>query len=186
MRKDENGKALLKVILFLISLVIAFLFFSFVMGKNDVIRDNEVGVVAGKDGSYKIYTAGEKPQRIPFYHEFYRISIAPRVVTLAGVESVSLKKEKDKELKVESQITYIIDDVDKVIKRFGYKEPHLWIREKIKEMTSKLIKEHIKDIDALEKNPKERITLMAQMHIKINEMLKDDGVKVNSFQIRFE
>jgi regulator of protease activity HflC (stomatin/prohibitin superfamily) len=181
--KDQTGRISVKIFLFLAFLVLAFFFFSFIVGKKDPIKDNEVGVLVNRDGTFRIFKTGDKPFAFPFLQNVHVVSTEPVVVTLVDDEAAVISSKDGKEFSVESQITYLIDDMRKTIEVYGFSEPHDRIREKIREIVSKLLQENIRSIDALD-DSKERVFIIAQMHMDLNELLADTGINISSYQLR--
>jgi regulator of protease activity HflC (stomatin/prohibitin superfamily) len=170
-----------RIILFILVFI---LISALVACSKSTIKENEVGVVAESDGSYKMYKPGEEVSVTPF-KKLHIISTSPVILSLVGDEGVAVPLDKEKNINIESQIIYDIDDVEKVVKKFGVEDVHSKIREQIKSTTSKIITDGFKDPGSID-NTQHRIQMMAETNFKLNETMNPDGVHVGSFKIRYE
>ncbi len=175
----------IKAILFLVSLIIFVLLFSFTIGKRDVIKDNEAGILVSRGKIIRIYRGGEKPFVVPFFQKFYLISIEPVTFYITGEEAMKVITSGKKDFMMESQITYKMEDVEKAVSYFGFLDLNSGIQERIKNTISKLLQDTPVE-DASIFNTKQRISFMAQLHIDLNSVMKKEGININSFQIRFK
>lgn len=148
------------------------------------IKENEVGVVANSGEQYTIYQPGEVVSVTPF-KKLHLISMSPVILSLVDDEGVMVPVDKEKNVKVESQIIYDISDIEKVINKFGIEDVHNKIRERIKDTTFRIVTDGFKMPGSIE-NTQHRIQTMAEANFKLNEEMSLDGVHISSFKIRYE
>lgn len=155
------------------------------IAKKSVVGEGEVGVTSGFGGSITIYDPGKVPYAIPFIERYGIVSTMPKVVSFTDGESVKISSKEGESIFVESQVTYSITDVEKAVKTFGIEDTHQNIRNEIKRLLDIVVKDAIPDIKAID-NDKERPLLTATIHLNLNDLLKDKGVSVSGYQIRYK
>ncbi len=181
--KNTKSSKTAKVTVFLAALVVAFLFFSFFLGRKPPVKNGEVGLVRNIAGDYRIFREGEKPFVVPFFQNYTTLSTGAEVISLVGEDGYSLPGRK--EGRIESQVTYSIDNPETVAKRFGLEKTSEKIRDRIKKSLFDLLKRMVTPETDLN-DPKVRIPLIAEIHLGLNESLKEEGISILSYRIRME
>jgi len=184
MAQDKRPGTLVKFLIFLFFLIVAFLVYSFAIGRQPPVGEGEVTVVTALTGGEKIYHTGERPFVFPFIQKSYMLRTGAMVVSLVDDEGMSLSKKGKKETRIESRVTYKIDDVQKALNSFGLKDTHREIRKRIKEAVARSLKDKVTGIETIDK-AENRIPLIADIHIGLSETFKKDGLKILSYRIRF-
>jgi hypothetical protein len=180
-----RAKRSLKMVLFLLMAVVLILMTVNMIGKDVEIKKGEAGIIVGKGASYRILKPGESIRVSPFRERVYRISTGTVVISLLEDEGVRVKTKDNREFLIESQITYSIDNIDKVVSVFGYKDTHNKIRDRIKRLVGDILLKKHSEIERLKEDPAKRIPVMAQLHIELLNNLKEDGVSVGRVNIRY-
>ncbi len=185
-KKDTGGMLMINVhSRFIVLILVVISITALVSCSKSTIKENEVGIVVSGGGSYKIYRPGEEASVMPFFQTFHVISTSPAILSLVGDEGVQVPLSKKEMVTIESQVTYFIDDVEKVINTYGIEDAHTKIREQIKSTVSKLIAEGFGRTGSFNETP-HRIQIMAETNITLNEVMNPNGVSVSSFNIRHE
>jgi len=181
--KNTKSSKTAKITVFLAVLVIAFLFFSFFLGRKPTVKKGEVGLVKSISGDYRILKEGEKPFVLPFIQKYTTLSTGTEVVSFVEEEGYNIPGSKKG--RIESQITYSIDNPKTVADRFGIEDTSGRIRDRIKESLTGLLAKMVTSETDLN-DPTVRIPLIAEIHIGLNESLKEDGISILSYRIRME
>jgi len=172
-------RIIVPVIIILVVLLTAFAF-----AKKAVVGEGEAGVTSGLGGTFTIYAPGEVPYAIPFLERYATISTSPKVVSFIDEEAVPLESGGEKSIRVESQVTYSIVDIQKAVKAFGIENTHQNIRDEIGKLLRSIVKEAIPDIKKLDSDT-ERPLITATIHLNLNDLMKDRGVSISGYQLRY-
>jgi hypothetical protein len=183
--KIQSGKTSIKLLLFAVSLILAFFVFSFIAGRKDAIKDNEAGVLVNRNGTFKVYKKGDKPFALPFFQKFYLISTEPVVLSFTDEEAARISLKGMKVVIVASQLTYSIHDAEKAITAYGPSDPHIIIRENIKEETINLLKKYLTSVEILD-DAQQRISLIALLHIDLMSIFREKGISISGYQLRYQ
>lgn len=182
MKSNQRGNAG-RILVFIGALVLGFLFFSFFIGRKPPVRSGEVGIVKTISGDYKVLKEGERPFVIPFLQSYGTLSAGTEVLSFVGEEGFLLPGNGKE--KLESQITYSVEDPKKVAQRYGVKDTAGKIRSEIKRKLDEILANTIKESPDLS-NPSVRIPLIAEVHLSINEAMKKSGISILKYDIRFK
>jgi regulator of protease activity HflC (stomatin/prohibitin superfamily) len=173
-----------KILIFIIVLIAGFLIFSFALGKYETIQDGQVGILVGPTGNYKIYRTGEKPFVLPVFQKLYSLSVTNQDFILSGSDGFKVSNNGEN-IVINSRIIYSITDVKKTIDNFGTENTHKKIRNDIRQTVNTLLREKVKDKSSLE-TPQKRIPIIAEIHLGLNDRFYPKGVKILSYQIRYQ
>ncbi len=181
--KNTKSSSATKATVFLGALVIAFLFFSFFLGRKPPVKNGEIGLTKGITGDYRIFREGEKPFVIPFVQKYATLPTGAEVISFIGDEGYSIPG--DKKGRIESQVTYSIDDPETVARSFGIERTNEKIRERIRERLTRLLEKMVTSETDLG-DPKVRIPIIAEIHLGLNDSLKEEGISILSYRIRMK
>lgn len=173
-----------KLLVFIIVLIAGLLIFSFALGKYETIPEGQVGIVVGPTGKYTIYSTGKKTFVFPVIQKLYSLPVTKQDFILSGSDGYNVS-DKDKTFVINSRIIYSIIDVKKTIDNFGTENTHKKIRNAIRQTVNTLLGERVKDKSSLE-TPQKRIPLIAEIHLGLNDRFYPKGVKILSYQIRYQ
>jgi len=181
--KNTKSSSTAKVTVSLAALVIAFLFLSFFMGRKPPVKNGEVGLIKNFSGDYRIIREGEKPFVLPLIQKYTTLPTGAEVISFTGEEGYSIPGKK--KIRLESQVTYSIDNPKTVAKRFGIEKPSEKIRDRIKKSLDDLLEKMVTSETDLN-DPKIRIPIIAEIHLGLNDSLKKEGISILSYRIRIE
>lgn len=176
----KSLKVILPVIVLLLLIAAAF-----ASAKKGVVGEGEVGVTRGVGGTFTLYGPGKVPYAIPFIQDYHTVSTRPEVVSFMDEQAVRLESPDGKAIYVESQVTYNIVDVQKAVKEFGSEDIHQKIRNEIQNVLDSVVKEAIPDIRMIDSDT-ERPLITATIHLNLNDLMKEKGVSVSGYQIRYK
>ncbi|RMG02892.1 MAG: hypothetical protein D6726_06615 [Nitrospirae bacterium] len=182
MKSNQRGNAG-RILVFFGVLVLGFLFFSFFIGRKPPVKPGELGVVKTLSGDYKVLKEGERPFIIPLLQSYGTLSSGTEVLSFVGEEGFLLPGDGKERL--ESQITYSVEDPQKVAQKYGLKDTAGKIRNEIKMKLNDILAKNLKEKPDLSK-PSVRIPLIAEVHLSINEAMKESGINILKYDIRFE
>lgn len=182
--KKSTGKLSVKLLFFSAAALALLSAFAFVLGRQDPVKANEVGVVMIRSGEFTVSNPGTTPFAIPLLQKYYRISTETVTLSFVDNEGVRVKKGSEGEAIVESQVMYSIADIVKVLRAFGPADTHLKIRNKIRIELERLITQNIPDAELLNDSG-QRVVLTAQIHIDLSSLLQEQGISVSGYQIRY-
>lgn len=150
--------------------------------KKAVIGAEEAGVILKKDGSYSLVNAGETRYYLPFYQRVITIPLKPTLIKFTDEEGMPLFAPGKNDI-IESQLSYVIQDLPRAVASFGISEIHNQIRKILKEELTETMKQQISAASALD-DPGKRVAITAQIHFTLNNSFAARGVEITGFQLR--
>jgi regulator of protease activity HflC (stomatin/prohibitin superfamily) len=184
-KRDVGGTIMLKILRrALMCAMVMVMIIALISCSKTTIKENEVGVVTNNGEQYTIFKPGEEVSVTPF-NKVHIISTSPVILSLVDSEGVMVPADNKTKINIESQIIYVIADIEKVVKKFGVIDVHGKIREEVKKAASKIISDGFKDPGSIN-DTRHRIEMMAETNFKMNEIMNPNGIHISSFKIRYE
>ncbi len=152
--------------------------------KKIIVGADEAGIIQKKNGSLTVFNPGETHYIFPLFQQFYLISTKPTVLSFINEEGVHIAASNHAGI-IESQLSYLIQDLPKAVRYFGADEIHKQIRNALKTELATIIKKQIPDVTLLD-DPGKRIPLTAQIHLDLNSSIADKGIEITGFQLRIK
>ncbi len=172
---------LLVAVSFLVLIIVAGL----LLVDKEVVAGDEYGIIVSTGGKYRLVPPGQTVKVLPVLHEFFRVSISPKILSLLDDEGIKIGSEKHGFVTLESQLMYDIGDIENAVKKFGYADTHLKIRQEIARNVSSMLKEKFDGPKSVQDSMK-RVTVMAETNIELNDILNKDGVNIGKVEISYK
>ncbi len=169
--------------IYIITVIITTLAITYFSAIKAPIPEENTGIRIRFDKIEKTYLSGEKPFILPIVDKYLIIPNGEKTLHLTGKYAILYKTSDNKEELLEAKLVYRINDNTLFLQEFGYDNPLSLLEKGIRDELTIGIQTNLQGNVAAINNTRNRILLIAGLHVDLNEKYSPVGVQLDNFEI---